>query len=673
MLVATAGHVDHGKTSLVRALTGVETDRLPEERARGISIDLGFAYWRPDGKTIGFVDVPGHERFIRNMLAGVCGVDFALIVVAADDGVMPQSLEHAQILDLLGVSRGIVAVTKCDRSPRERIDDVRTQVRRLLAGTTLAEAQIFEVSSLTGAGLPELGDALRAASSDDARRRSDGRNFRLAIDRVFSVVGTGTVATGTVLGGSLQVNARVVVSPSGLPTRVRGLHAANQAVTSVEAGERCALNLADLEVGQLHRGDCLVAPMAHVPSRRLEVRLKVLSNRTQPLKHNAPVHLHLGAADVTARVLIPGRKAIEPGENAIAQLLLDHDLSTINGDRFVVRDQSDRDLLGGGRVIDPLFAADRRKQAARAPVSTALEQSDPAEALKGLLALASFEVDANWFERIFNLTRAAADALYRQLDVVLLGGSRNLALSGARVRVLSEDIVATLDIFHRAHPELGGLAIRDLKSRISIDISTEALGSVLKILSEKSVVDLGGPLIKLKDHAIRFSPAESAQWRRLQIWQEERGDRPFSIREIVGELGGNESAVASLLTRRISNGDLWIIADNRYALSEQVSALAARAAVLAKETGGFTAAQYRDATGIGRNLAIPLLEFFDRIGVTLRRGDLRTMRSNFESIVGIADPYLPPAPSPQKLPPAGHTNVAPGAMGGAKSPPRKRK
>src|SRR5258706_1269062 len=279
MLVATAGHIDHGKTSLIRALTGVETDRLPEERARGISIDLGFAFWNPDdSRTIGFVDVPGHERYVRNMLAGVAAIDFALLVVAADDGVMPQSVEHVQILDLLGIARGIVAISKCDRSSRERIAAVRDQVHTLLGATTLAGVTMYEVSFVTGRGVAELAEALRAASRAETPRVSKDRNFRLAIDRAFSVTGVGTVVTGTVRDGELETGARLVLSPRGLEARVRGLQSGGQTVTPIPACAPFALNLAAIELAPCARVRWVLVPAMHAPTSRIEVRLKALQS-----------------------------------------------------------------------------------------------------------------------------------------------------------------------------------------------------------------------------------------------------------------------------------------------------------------------------------------------------------------------------------------------------------
>ncbi len=363
MIVATAGHVDHGKTALVRALTGVDTDRLPEEKRRGISIDLGFAYWRAaDDALIGFVDVPGHERFVRNMLAGVCGIDAVLLVVAADDGVMPQTVEHLSIIELLAVERGIAVINKIDRVSPRRVEEVAANLRALLAPTRIAQVQILPVSAKTGEGLETLRDALAALAQRAARQSQEGP-FRFAIDRAFSIAGAGTVVTGTAFNGSVGQGDRLVLTPSGVPVRVRGLQKDGKPATRAVAGERCAINLADVDVPRAGRGDWLVAEGLHAPTRRMDVRLNVLRSERSALRHWTPVHLHHGAGDVTARVAIKGE--IAPGGTAIAQLVTDDVVAALHGDRFVIRDQSALRTVGGGRVIDP-FAPRRSRDRARA-------------------------------------------------------------------------------------------------------------------------------------------------------------------------------------------------------------------------------------------------------------------------------------------------------------------
>jgi selenocysteine-specific elongation factor len=643
MLVATAGHIDHGKTSLIRALTGVETDRLPEERARGISIDLGFAYWAVEGgQTIGFVDVPGHERFIRNMLAGVGSVDFALLVVAADDGVMPQTVEHVQILDLLGVRRGVAVITKIDRTSRDRIDLVEADLRKLLAPTHLSGSDILRVSSVTGQGLQALKAALGDGARNEAPRHQQDRHFRLAIDRAFSVPGAGTVVTGTVRDGASHVGDRLVLSPRGREVRVRGFQSAGHAVETVAAGQRCAVNLAGADLDQIHRGDWLLAPELHAPTQRLEVIVRLLPTQTAPLKHHTPVHLHLGAADLTGRVLIPAQASIPAGGEASAQLTLDQPTHAVIGDRFVLRDQSGRRSIGGGVVIDPAVAG-RRRTADRAPVIAALSLLDPSQALSALLEIPGYEIEITPFDRGFNLTPEAAKGLYEAAGAALLGGQPPVAVPSSRIAVAREEILARLEAFHRAHPGEGGMTPRALKSELSTPMSAAAFSAVQRQLANAGLIVATGPLVRLSSHTASLSPADQDLLRKLERLIDECGAVIFTADELTAELRTSEAVVKALLYRLRANGEVWRVTEKRFALKRRVAALAASAAKVEQEIGGkgFTAAQYRDAIGTGRTLAIQILEFFDDIGVTYRNGDLRRMRRDYQLLVGEQPPHAP--------------------------------
>jgi len=377
VIVATAGHIDHGKTLLVGKLTGMDTDRLPEEKARGISIDLGFAHAELDGALVSFVDVPGHERFIRSMLAGVCAIDAALLVVAADDGVMPQTLEHVAILELLGVTHGVVAVTKRDRVSPERVEAVAREVRALLASTPLASYAIVPVSSVTGEGLAELRGALARVAGQATRARAEGQNFRLAIDRAFTIAGTGTVVTGTVFNGTVAVGDRLVLSPRGHAVRVRGIQVHGHAVERAQAAQRCALSLVGADAAMAARGDWLVDAAVHAPTRRLDARVRLLAAESRPLAHWTPVHVHLATVDVLGRVAIPNSGSIAPGQSALVQLVLERPIGALRGDRFVLRDVSARRTLGGGTVLDPFAAPRRRAIPARLAELAALERATP--------------------------------------------------------------------------------------------------------------------------------------------------------------------------------------------------------------------------------------------------------------------------------------------------------
>ena len=354
MIVGTAGHVDHGKTALVHALTGVDTDRLKEEKERGITIDLGFAYLpAPDGAILGFVDVPGHEKFVHNMLAGAGGIDFVLLVVAADDGVMPQTREHLAIVDLLGVNRGIVALTKVDLVSADRREAVAAEVLQSIEGTGLAGSEIVPASTVSGEGIDALRMRLFDAGQTIERRAASGR-FRLAVDRSFSLTGIGTVVTGTVLSGAVSVGDEVKISPSGTSARVRSIHAQNRPVNRGQGGERCALNLAGDGIAKdaVRRGDMVLDPELHAPTDRIDASLRVLRSELKPIPQWMPVRLHHASAEVGARVALLSDGPIIPGEEARVQLVLDRPIAAAAGDRFVLRDTSAQRTIGGGRFLD---------------------------------------------------------------------------------------------------------------------------------------------------------------------------------------------------------------------------------------------------------------------------------------------------------------------------------
>ena len=641
MIVATAGHIDHGKTLLVKALSGVDTDRLPEEKSRGISIDLGFAYLpTPDGGLLGFVDVPGHERFIRNMLAGVCGIDLALLVVAADDGVMPQTIEHLQILDLLNVSRAIAVINKIDRVGEARVREVSDAVRLLLADTALAEATVLPVSAFTGAGV----DALRAKLIEEARvaaaRETAGRRFRYAIDRVFSVSGSGTVVTGTVFNGKVKVGDRLMISPSGLPVRVRGIQVHGKSAEQVSAGSRCALNLSGekLDKETIHRGDWVLDEAIHRPSARLDATIKVLAAEKEPVAHWTPVHLHLGTAAVTARVSVRRGESIPAGQSKIAQLILDRPIGALHGDRFILRDQSATRTIGGGIVIDPFAPAARRNAPARQQIVSALASGTPEQALSALSATAPEGVDLRAFEASFNLDEAAAAALYRALDLVVLGRTERLAISAKRRNDVAEGIVAEVARLHREDPRSLGLELSSLAERVKVRLPEWALTQIVRDLATQGKVEIAGTKVRRPGHDATSNPEDEKLWNRILPALQKDTPLPPNLKEIAEQLRLPEKSVSDLLHRKSRSGEPIKVMPDRFFLRSSILRLAqtAQETAASKPTGQFTAADYRDRCGASRKLSIDVLEYFDRIGFTQRIGDARRIRRPIEQALAAA-------------------------------------
>jgi selenocysteine-specific elongation factor len=640
MIVATAGHIDHGKTLLVKTLTGVDTDRLPEEKARGISIDLGFAYWLlAEGGLIGFVDVPGHERFIHNMLAGVCGIDFALLAVAADDGVMPQTVEHLQILSLLGIRRGIVAITKTDRVDPARVGQVQTEVHALLADSSLAGIPLLPVSAVTGAGIEALRQTLVAAAEGHAARYREGQHFRLAIDRAFSVAGSGTIVTGTVFNGEVRPGDRLVVSPRGVPVRVRGIQIRGDAAERAQAGDRCALNLAAIDADAVARGDWVLDEAIHAPSRRMDVRLTLLATERTALAHWTPVHLHLATADVMARVATRGSGAIAPGTSARVQLIVDAPIAALNGDRFILRDRSGGRTLGGGTVIDPLAQARRRASSAWL---AALEQDTPDAALADLLKIPGLAVDCARFETVFNLCAARAASMYESSDALILGRAQRVAIARAGASAIRDTILARLGEFHRAQPQSPGFDIAALRKELAPWLSADAFSFLLRDLAEARKLELHGAAVRLPGHDATANSADEELWRAvLPALLAGRFAAP-TIAELARNLGLSEAKLRDFLHRKSKTGEVMRVAEDLFYPRATLATLAANAALVARSAskGLFSAAQYRDATGIGRTRAIKILEFFDTLGITQRIGDTRKMHKNFVPLLGAAKPAL---------------------------------
>jgi selenocysteine-specific elongation factor len=544
VIVATAGHIDHGKTLLVKRLTGVDTDRLPEEKARGISIDLGFAYLPlPNGGLIGFVDVPGHERFIRNMLAGVCGIDFALLVVAADDGVMPQTMEHLHILDLLNVGRGAAVITKIDRVDDARVHEVSGNVKALLASTGLAEVPVLPVSAMTGSGIEELLHLLATEAAALTVRRSSGRRFRFAVDRAFTIAGSGTVVTGTVFDGVVRTGDKLMLSPAGLPVRVRGLQIRGETATEAQAGQRCALNLSGAGLDAVRRGDWVLDEALHQATQRIDARITVLSAEPHGLEHWTPVHLHLATADVTARVAIRRGESIAPGSAAIVQLVLDKPLSALHGDRFIVRDQSGSRTLGGGTVLDPFAPTGRRSGSTRQAELAALEEPSPGATLAALAKIAVGGIDLARFERTFNLTSEHARELYPAADIVALGKESRTGIARDLHHKLREGVLADLGAFHRRTPQALGKEIEVLHSDLAPQLSGAVFTALLRELADERKIEVSGSLARLPGHNATSNPEDDRLWQAIRPALESAGFAAPPLRELAANLKLKEPIV----------------------------------------------------------------------------------------------------------------------------------
>ena len=627
MIIGTAGHVDHGKTALVKALTGVDTDRLAEEKRRGITIDLGYAYTGD----LGFIDVPGHERFVHTMLAGASGIDTALLVVALPEGVRPQTREHLQILSLLGIQRGVVALTKADIAA-DRVPAVSAAVHALLADTRFAESPMIPVSAVTREGV----DALRAAllASADGPRAIQGYP-RLAVDRAFTLAGAGLIVTGTLVSGRIAVEDRLVLSPSGLDLRVRGLHAQNKPASEAVAGQRVALNITGprLSKDAVTRGDWVVHPDIHAPTAGIDARIALLDEVPRALRQDTQVHLHLGAAHVMARVSLLDRDRLEPGDTALVRLTLQHPIGALAKDRIVLRDTGATSTIGGGVVLDPFPPRRGRRTPGRLAQLDALDVPDPGQALRDLLTVAPGWSDAAMFMRARNV--AVADQAAVIGDAVTAGG---LLLSRPAFDGLRQSVLSALATQHRTAPELPGLQAERLRMAVTERPPAAGFVGVLDAMRRDGAIAQDGPWFRLPGHRVALTPLDEKLWTSIRPMIAVERFRPPRVRDLAATLNVSEPVVRATMKRLARMGQLVEIAPDHFFLRVTAAEMAAIAAEAVDADGLLTAAAFRDRLDNGRKVAILILEFFDRVGVTVRSGDVRRVRADRLGLFGPAPP-----------------------------------
>ncbi|QIL78497.1 selenocysteine-specific translation elongation factor [Diaphorobacter sp. HDW4A] len=630
MIIGTAGHIDHGKTSLVRALTGVETDRLPEEKRRGISIELGYAYLHADdGTTLGFVDVPGHEKLLHTMLAGATGIAHALLVVAADDGVMPQTREHFAVVSLLGVQQATVAITKVDRldtaTRAERIAEVRAEVTQLLAPTALAGAPMFEVSAITGDGIEALRQHLlaRALEHDDGTANIDTHAFRMAVDRSFTLTGVGTVVTGSITHGTVSVGDELTLSPSGKTVRVRGIHALNRQATLATRGQRSALALAGVAKDEVHRGDWISASHIALHTERLDVECTLWPDEERALRSGTPVHVHLGTSDVTGSIVLLGRTTLEPGAAALAQIVLHGSLPVWHGDRGVLRDASATRTLAGIRVLDPFAPQRYRSTTERLATLQAQALPQRAERLAALLAQSAQGLDLQRTARAEGVT--SPDALPLP-QYALRFANGQMAMAPAALQALKTLVFERLQTFHTTSPDEIGPDTKRLK-RLAAPRTDEPLWQYLveQLLADGSMARSGHWLHR-PEHAVRMNEAEEQIAEQLlPLLINGEFDPPW-VRTLANDMKIPEAMVRQTLASLARRGQVFQVVKDLFYPLTTIERLAEIARSYTSSDAGLQAAAFRDATGLGRKRAIQLLEFFDRVGFTRRVKDQHLLR-----------------------------------------------
>ena len=621
-IIGTAGHVDHGKTALIRALTGEETDRLKEEKERGISIELGFAPFRlPGGEVAGVVDVPGHERFIHNMLAGVGGMDLVLLVIDVNEGVMPQTREHLDILQLLGIERGILVLTKCDLAEPDWIDMVEEEVREQVAGSFLAEAPCCRVSAISGAGMPELVKTIREQLKSTTPKDADGP-LRLPVDRHFSVSGFGTVVTGTLISGSVAPGATVEVLPPGEQVRVREVQVHGKKTDQALAGQRVALNLVGLDRARIERGTVVGTPGIFEQTGRLDARLTLLGSAPRPLKFRDPVHFYLGTARVVGLVALLDRDQLKPGESALVQIHLDRPLVAHRQDRFIIRSYSPMTTIGGGVVIDPDPVKHRRF---RDEVMTALRELESGEKSFLLQKLADHEIQrVRDLEQLSGIgqerIRSHLEALAAQGRVAVLGDQW---LTTETLRAWRRKLIEAVAGYHASHPILPGMPRATVKSLLPAALGPKGFDQLTTLMSTDQELTCSGDVVAQPG----FVPSPPPEMERLVAAIEnayrDAGAQAKNRQEMLDRLGISPAAAETALAYLFSQGRLVRLNDETFFHVDTYQAALELLRGHFSRQQTLTLAEFRDLLGSSRKQVQALLEFWDGLKYTLRQGDAR--------------------------------------------------
>jgi len=637
VIMGTAGHIDHGKTTLVKALTGIDCDRLAEEKKRGITIELGFAFMdlppakggKGGARRLGVVDVPGHERFVKNMVAGAAGIDFVMLVIAADEGIMPQTREHLEICSLLGITTGVVALTKVDMVEPDWLDMVKEEVAAYLTGSFLEGAPIVPVSAHTGQGLDALkAELAQLADAYEPHRRTD--LFRLPVDRVFTMKGHGTVVTGTLVSGKVKVGDDITVYPGGLSSKVRTLQSHGAQVEEVAAGSRTAVNLAALEVEQLSRGDVLARPGSLFPSLSWDVELTCLKSSPRSIKHRKEVHFHHGAREVMARVYMLEGEALEPGQTAICRIRFTEPLAGVYGDRVVARSFSPLRTIAGGRLLNPLPHRVKRFSPA-VETLRGLGAATPEEIVLGQLALAGNAGLS--FAELCVATSLESKALDKALQ--LMGGRQEAFLvdrearsyvSGQVVQALSEGLLAHLADFHAREPMKPGVARGGLASTWGRRLSPKLFHFVLEGLVRKGAIAAEAELLRLPGHKVSLAGDASALRGKLLSAYEAGGETPPNLKDVLEPLGLTFKEAAAVFKVLLDEGRLVKVKEEMYFARAPLDAVIERTRAFFADHEEMTPQDFREVSKLSRKYAIPLLEYFDKEKLTVRVGDNRRWR-----------------------------------------------
>jgi len=630
-VLGTAGHVDHGKTSLIKGLTGTDTDRLKEEKERGITIELGFASLvLPSGRTLGIVDVPGHEKFVRQMVAGAAGIDLVMLVIAADEGVMPQTREHLQICSLLGIRQGLVALTKVDLVEPDWLDMVRADIADYLEGTFLQDAPIVPVSAVKETGFGELLAAVDA-TAEKIDEKSDDGIFRLPVDRVFTMKGFGTVVTGTLISDRIRTGEDVVVLPAGIEARIRGLQVHNSTVEEAFSGQRTAINLQGVEKAVLHRGNVLVRPQTVRPTRRMDVFFQYLPSNTRKLKNRALVRLHTGTIEIMTRILLLDADEIAPGGVAFAQLLLTDDDVVVGADHFVLRSYSPVTTIGGGQILDPSAGKHKGQQKKVLQDLGILKDGSISEKISVILERSGADGASNRM-LAFRLgvhvkkIRETLEKLYASREAILLSGDEAISLSASVYAGLEKMIHSKLADYHRKNPLKTGLSKEELKAALPPSVSSKLFNMLLTGQQKRNILTVDRDSVRLAEHTIELAGDDDALRQSLLSTYAQAGLAPPSLSEVIAGHKDQKGKAQTIVKLLIADGQLIKINEELVFSRQAMDKLRDDYQAQLLRDGTATPASFKELTGLSRKYIIPLMEYFDFSKLTVRVGDHRVLR-----------------------------------------------
>lgn len=630
-VLGTAGHVDHGKTALIKALTGVDTDRLKEEKQRGITIELGFAsLFLPSGRTLGIVDVPGHEKFIKNMVSGAAGIDLVMMVIAADEGIMPQTREHLHICSLLGISKGIVALTKTDMVEKDWLNLVQSEIAGFLQGTFLEGAPVVPVSAVKKEGLDDLIHALDATVNQIAEKTDDGI-FRLPADRVFTMKGFGTVVTGTLVSDSIKTGEDVQILPENITARIRGIQVHNRPVEEAWAGQRTAINLQGTEKSVINRGNVLVRPQTVWPSQRLDVFVEFLASNSKNIKNRALVRLHTGTSEIIARIILLEKDELTPGQKGFAQLVLTDEDVVVAGDHFVLRSYSPVTTIGGGQIIDPLPAKHKRIKSEVIEDLNVLQKGALPEKISVILERAGF-TGINLHGLAFRLgikakkIREELENLFSAKKAFLLDSEDTTVISSKLFHQLEDIIIKNIAEYHGQNPLKGGISKEELKGSLEGVVSAKLFNMVVNSLNKKGAIVSDKDNVRLAKHQVELDDDLDSLRRDITVIYNDAGLTPPSLSGVINDFKDRKAKAHSIINLMLKDGELIKINEDLCFSRESLNKLRNDYKAMLIKDGKATPASFKDLTGLSRKYIIPLMEYFDMSKLTVRVGDHRILR-----------------------------------------------